>query len=72
MSMIKPSYGTANLQLNARFAFIWLVVPALILAIIVLVAARFCFKSYLNAVGQLSFVEDADQPATAVELREAP
>jgi hypothetical protein len=66
MSMVKPSHGMANFQLKIKFVFLWIILPALILTIIVLIAARFCFKSSLNVINNASFIEEMDAPPAPI------
>jgi hypothetical protein len=59
MSISKPSHGFANFKLSVKNILLWIVLPVLVFAILILIAARYCFKKALRFRTYGSFIEEA-------------
>lgn len=62
MSMTKATPGMSGFRLKVKFVFLWVMLPALIITILVLIAARYCFKNSVGAVTNIEFVEEMGGP----------
>lgn len=60
MSANRPTHGRANLHLKVKFVFLWILLPGLFLAALVLLAVRFCFKRSAMLVQHQSFIEEVE------------